>query len=139
MKPSARALGATLLAASAFAIVSYVARAQPIIPKVIKSSVSWENAPSPQTHPATTAGSRVVRDPVTGEVRAPLPGEFEPGPSEPTRPSQVVHVPEGVFLIAGDDLLSDMSASKRAGALAIDCGTGGPHGAAGHNHVEMEK
>lgn len=137
MKRPTRALLATALAASALTVAAYVARADQANSNSTDPSVVWESAPETAQRPTgELSGLKVARDPDTGELRAPAPGELGPGHSGPGRGSQVVQAANGVFLIAGDDLMSDITAAKRDGVVVVDCGTGGPHNTAGHRHVE---
>jgi hypothetical protein len=113
--------------------------AEPDATKEKSASVAWESAPSKEVSASpATSGLRVARNPETGELRAPVPGEL-PAEKGQGRRSEIVKTPTGTWLIVGDDLMSDAVATKRAdGTLDLGCGQGDGTSTAGHHDTEEE-
>ena len=108
-------------------------------PTDAEPNVSWTTA-SGETQPegSASSGAKIARDPNTGELRAPLPGELPLAASDKKRPTEVIKTAKGTLLIVGDDLMSDAMAIKRAdGTLAVDCGQA--ETIRGESHGELEE
>ncbi len=90
--------------------------------KVNQGSVTWTSAPSEEVVESNVnSGARVARDPQTGKLRAPLPGELQDVHGQGTK-SEVVQTAKGTFLVVGDDLMSDVVATRHSdGSVHSGC------------------
>src|SRR5262245_58905002 len=120
MNRFARLLAAISMAGASLIFVD-AAGAEPARTKPRTAKVTWQKGNAKEVRAsAPSSGLKVARDPQTGELRAPTATEL---PATGGSSTQVVTTKDGTWLVVGDDLMSDVVATKRAdGSVKIDCG-----------------
>jgi hypothetical protein len=95
-----------------------VANAQRLGNDTETPQVTWKSATGKLATSSAFAGSKVVKDADTGQLRQALPGELPESPVG--RPTEIINSAGGAIAVVGDDLMSESIAVKNAdGSITV--------------------
>jgi|SRR5687768_17428908 hypothetical protein len=110
MKRYVRTLAITC--AGSLLVFSGVANGQRSANNASAPQVTWKNASGQLADSSAFAGSKVVKDADTGQLRQALPGELPDSPIG--RATEIINSGGGAIAVVGDDLMSESFAVKNA-------------------------